>query len=589
MLRETVSCLGVCATLAVGAARPDLVAQVAAGTCREARVSWWGFDAEDATRFLQAAIDSGVPRLIVDKMPTPWFTLPLQGAGNQTLVFEDGAEVCAKRHAFASKGACLLTYAGKSNVVLEGAGTLRMWHQDYMAAPYEKSEWRHALSLLSCSNVVVKGMSFVDSGGDGIYLGVRGPVRKNVDVVIRDVVCKDNHRQGISVISAENLLIENTQLLTTHGTAPQAGIDFEPNHPQEVLKNCVMRNCRAEGNAGAGFTTWAGQLNTTSEPVDLRFENCTSTGDALSFGYAGRFGAEVPARVTLVGCRFAHPTKGMPVRIRENHTSPLVVSVTDSTIVTNGANGPVTVAMDAAWLQENLPLASDPTGFLPHVAPDFAQARPQDAHPGELRPLAPLRLRGRSAYLVYAETARTLHFRGRQIRVGRYDLAQHPLRVLDAAGRLVATVPMLDVKSQAFTCTVPAKGFYRLEVNAGHGAFLLEQADAIVAVDGTADAVNLIGSVGSLWFRVADRVDRFHLLAAGEGVERVTVSLFDPAGTRVWHRADLGNSARTKQVDPAPGLWRLDVARPSSGPFEDSLYSLAGIPAVFFLDPDRIW
>ena len=589
MLRKAVSCLGVCATLAAGAARPDLVAQVAAGTCREARVSWWGFDAEDSTRFLQAAIDSGVPRLIVDKMPTPWYTLPLQGAGNQTLVFEDGAEICAKRHAFAAKGACLLTYAGKSNVVLEGAGTLRMWHQDYMAEPYEKSEWRHALSLLSCSNVVVKGMSFVDSGGDGIYLGVRGPVRKNVDVVICDVVCRDNHRQGISVISAENLLIENTQLLTTHGTAPQAGIDFEPNPPQEVLKNCVMRNCRAEGNAGAGFTTWAGQLNTASEPVDLRFENCTSTDDALSFGYAGRFGAEVPARVTRVGGRFAHPAKGVAVRIRESIMSPMTVSVSDSTIVTNGANGPVTVAMDAAWLQENLPLVSDPADLLTPVKLDFAQARPQDAHPGELRPLAPLRLRGRSTYLVYAETARTLHFRGRQIRVGRYDLAQHPLRVHDASGRLVSTVPMPGGNGQACAGGVPATGFSRLEVEAGKGAFLLEQADAIVAVDGTTDTVNLIASVGSLWFRVPDRVARFHLLAAGEGDERVTVSLFDPAGTRAWHRADLGNAARTKQMDPAPGLWRLDVARPSSGPFEDSLYGLAGIPAVFFRDPDRIW
>ncbi|MBR0068511.1 MAG: hypothetical protein IJQ00_13015, partial [Kiritimatiellae bacterium] len=60
-------------------ARPDLVAQVRAGTCAEARASWWGFDPADATAPLQAALTSGVARLVVDKMPSPWIVTPLKG------------------------------------------------------------------------------------------------------------------------------------------------------------------------------------------------------------------------------------------------------------------------------------------------------------------------------------------------------------------------------------------------------------------------------------------------------------------------------------------------------------------------------
>ena len=40
-------------------ARPDLIAKVASGEIREARVSWWGFDAKNSTKYLKAAIASG--------------------------------------------------------------------------------------------------------------------------------------------------------------------------------------------------------------------------------------------------------------------------------------------------------------------------------------------------------------------------------------------------------------------------------------------------------------------------------------------------------------------------------------------------
>ena len=78
-------------------ARPDLVAKVASGEIREARASWWGFDKDDSTACLQAAINSGVPKLIVEKMPSPWIVTPIKAASNQHLVFEKGAMLLAKR------------------------------------------------------------------------------------------------------------------------------------------------------------------------------------------------------------------------------------------------------------------------------------------------------------------------------------------------------------------------------------------------------------------------------------------------------------------------------------------------------------
>ena len=44
------------------------------------------------------------------------------------------------------------------------------------------------------------------------------------NMTIDNVKCLDNNRQGISVISAENLLIRNSEFSGTYGAAPMAGI-----------------------------------------------------------------------------------------------------------------------------------------------------------------------------------------------------------------------------------------------------------------------------------------------------------------------------------------------------------------------------
>ncbi|HPY90475.1 MAG TPA: hypothetical protein PLT23_07085, partial [Lentisphaeria bacterium] len=44
-------------------AQPLMIDEVLSGARKEARASWWGYDAKDSTGNLQAAINSEVPRL----------------------------------------------------------------------------------------------------------------------------------------------------------------------------------------------------------------------------------------------------------------------------------------------------------------------------------------------------------------------------------------------------------------------------------------------------------------------------------------------------------------------------------------------
>jgi len=269
---------------AVKWARPDLVQEVLDGKRTEAAASWWGFDAEDSTRFLQAALNSGVKKLTIDRQASEWIVRPLSGVGNLELVLQDGVVILAKRGEYLGKSDPLLCFRKCENVIVRGESpnakaVLRMWKSDYQKAPYQAAEWRHGLSILSSKNVLIQDLTIEYTGGDGIYLGVCERGVTNENVTIRRVDCNENHRQGISVISAKDLLIEDTLLRNTNGTAPQAGIDFEPNHNTEELTNCVMRRCVSEGNHGDGYEFYLPNLDRSSPAVSIVLEDCVSRGN----------------------------------------------------------------------------------------------------------------------------------------------------------------------------------------------------------------------------------------------------------------------------------------------------------------------
>ena len=256
----------------------EKIAAVADGTAAEALASWWGFNSADATDSLQAALDSGVKVLRIDKQSGPWNVTTLRIPSDIEIVIDPGVTVQAKEGAFRERDAVLLSARYQKNIVLRGSGAdsvLRMRKSDYLQEPYEKAEWRHGISLCAVKNVRIENLAICSTGGDGIYVGAGGKGAPCEDVTIRGVICDDNNRQGISVISAKNLLVEGCVLSNTHGTRPESGIDFEPNDPNDCLINCVTRDCVMENNGGDGIELWLGQLKGgVTKPVSLLFENC---------------------------------------------------------------------------------------------------------------------------------------------------------------------------------------------------------------------------------------------------------------------------------------------------------------------------
>ena len=255
-------------------------------------VSSLGRDADDATEIVQKALDSGAARVVLDLAGSPYVVRPLFVRSNTEVLFEEGVEVLAKKDEFHDKFDALITLNRATNVVLRGLGSgaiLKMHKKDYQSPAYSRGEWRHAVNMLSVSDVTIENLTLADSGGDGIYVGAKPSSVPCRNVVIRRCVCDNNNRQGISVISVDGLLVERTTMKNTHGMPPMAGIDFEPNSASQKLKNIVMRDCLTEGNYGSGYELFVNAPDRRSEPIDILLDGCRSTGnrsDALKIAFS---------------------------------------------------------------------------------------------------------------------------------------------------------------------------------------------------------------------------------------------------------------------------------------------------------------
>lgn len=235
--------------------------------------SSFGFDPVDSTAALQAALDSAADVVVIDNVGADWITRPLfLRRSNVTVVVEEGVTVRAKVGGFPNLLDSLLTVDAQTNVTIIGYGATFAMNKP----EYTTGEWRMTLLLRSVSDTVIEGLTLRDSGGDGVYLGVSSTnsLRYNQRVVLRNLVCDNHRRNALSVISADDLLIEGCAFTNADGTAPRSGVDFEPNHPSERISNVVMRDCALIGNWSCQLVFALMKLNSTSAPTSILVQRC---------------------------------------------------------------------------------------------------------------------------------------------------------------------------------------------------------------------------------------------------------------------------------------------------------------------------
>jgi len=273
------------------------------------------YDSADCTANLQAALnDPAADTIVIPFTGAPWTTGPLYlERSNMTLRLEPGVELVAKNGAY-PHGRCLLQVQLCHDVTITGHGaTLRMLNGT--DPTYDTEENRHCLGLRAVDGVVVEGLACTKAGGDGIYVsdgwGGADPTYSR-NVTIQDCTLDDNRRQGISVISAQDLVIQRCVMSNTgatNGTDPMAGIDFEPYLPSQRLVRCTLRDCSMRGNRagtyGSGIHSYLGFLDGTSPPVSIRIERCHITsmaGGGPAVRLSGATDSGPPTTYTMTDC-----------------------------------------------------------------------------------------------------------------------------------------------------------------------------------------------------------------------------------------------------------------------------------------------
>jgi hypothetical protein len=138
-------------------------------------------------------------------------------------------------------------------------------------------EWGMGISLLGATNVRIINPRISHFWGDGIYIG-RGTKTYCENITIIGGYLDYNRRNGLSVISVNGLKISNLLVSNTFGTAPMAAVDFEPNKPDEYLKNIIVENLKTTNNYEYDILCALWKLNNNSSRVDISVNNHSVKG-----------------------------------------------------------------------------------------------------------------------------------------------------------------------------------------------------------------------------------------------------------------------------------------------------------------------
>ena len=137
----------------------------------------------------------------------------------------------------------LITVWNKSNVNISG-GTL-MGDRDHHTG--SSGEWGFGIDIRGSSHVVVENVVSRDFWGDGFYVGSSAANGASQNITLRSCVGENNRRQGLSMTGVNGALIDGCTFSDTAGTAPEAGIDLEPD-TGDTLENVRITGCYFRNN-----------------------------------------------------------------------------------------------------------------------------------------------------------------------------------------------------------------------------------------------------------------------------------------------------------------------------------------------------
>jgi hypothetical protein len=181
------------------------------------------------------------------------------------------------------------------------------------------------------------------------------------------VLCDNHYRQGISVISADGLLVENSIFANTWGTPPSSGVDIEPDTPAERLRNIVFRNCSFPDNYGDGIEVFLANQKTESMEVSILFDNCrvsSRRGTGMRVTKVGDGGPN--GLVEFRNCTVEN-TEGYGIKVQDKSSTRARVRFVNCTVRNAARNRMYRATWTPLWIHVNDPKLTKKPGGIDFV------------------------------------------------------------------------------------------------------------------------------------------------------------------------------------------------------------------------------
>ena len=153
---------------------------------------------------------------------------------------------------------------------------------DRYAHGSSEGEWGFGVSLRGARNVYLRDLVVEDCWGDSFYIG-SGKLKYCQDIVLENTKSFRARRNGLSLISARGFASRCHESFDTGGTAPQAGIDIEPNHPLEYLEDITFENASTIRSNGIGLGVYLNALEKTPNPISITLSDCSDEASLIGF------------------------------------------------------------------------------------------------------------------------------------------------------------------------------------------------------------------------------------------------------------------------------------------------------------------
>lgn len=143
-------------------------------------------------------------------------------------------------------------------------------------------EGGHCINVYNdTDNIYIHDITLKDGWGDGLYVHSTGVVRTE------RVHTSNCRRNGYSIVAVQGFSSTDDIIENISGTAPQSGIDIEPNTATNVIKDVVINNIFIKNCGSSGVSMNMGYQNTVF--CNVVFNNLNIDGyDATDDSYHGR-------------------------------------------------------------------------------------------------------------------------------------------------------------------------------------------------------------------------------------------------------------------------------------------------------------